>query len=96
MQAQHEHAASSNRAMLDSENHGRPMVAATARPGEFSGRGVVAARAPKENGPRPNARQPGPQQAGVQHAGPQHAQNPHGGEEHHGGGDEHHKEGHHE
>jgi WXXGXW repeat (2 copies) len=43
-QTQHEHAASLNRANFASENHGRPAVAATARPGEFSGRGVVAAR----------------------------------------------------
>ncbi len=43
-QVQHEHAASTNRAMLASENHGRPAIAATSRPGEFSGHGVVAAR----------------------------------------------------
>ncbi len=43
MQTQHEHSASSNRALLASENHGRPAIAATARPGEFSGHGVVAA-----------------------------------------------------
>src|SRR5208337_83465 len=44
-QTQHEHAASQNRALFAATNHGRPPVAATARPGEFSGRGVVAARA---------------------------------------------------
>ncbi len=44
-QMQHEHAASQNRALFASTNHGRPAVAATARPGEFSGRGVVAAKA---------------------------------------------------
>jgi hypothetical protein len=44
-QTQQEHAASHNRALFASTNHGRPAVAATARPGEFSGRGVVAARA---------------------------------------------------
>jgi hypothetical protein len=44
MQSQHEHSASSNRAFLASVNHGRPAIAATARPGEFNGRGVVAAR----------------------------------------------------
>ena len=43
-QVEHEHAASQNRAMFASANHGAPAVAATARPGEFSGRGVVAAR----------------------------------------------------
>jgi hypothetical protein len=45
MQTQHEHAASTNRALLASENHGKPAIAATAKPGEFSGHGVVAARA---------------------------------------------------
>jgi YXWGXW repeat-containing protein len=44
MQSQHEHAASSNRAFLASVNHGRPTIAASARPGEFNGRGVVAVR----------------------------------------------------
>ena len=44
-QREHEHAASQNRALFASTNHGRPAVAATARPGEFSGKGVVAARA---------------------------------------------------
>jgi len=43
-QVQQEHAASQNRALFASENHGAPAVAATARPGEFSGRGVVAAK----------------------------------------------------
>jgi WXXGXW repeat (2 copies) len=44
-QTEHEHAASQNRQMFASENHGAPAVAATARPGEFSGHGVVAAKA---------------------------------------------------
>lgn len=44
MQMQHEHAASTNRAFLERENHGHPAIAATARPGEFHGRGVVASR----------------------------------------------------
>ena len=44
-QTQHEHAASQNRALFASENHGAPAVAATARPGEFSGHNVVAAKA---------------------------------------------------
>jgi hypothetical protein len=43
-QVQHEHLASSNRALLASENHGRPSIAATSKPGEFTGHGVVAAR----------------------------------------------------
>lgn len=36
-------AARDNRQLLASNNHGRPPIAATARPGEFSGHGVVAA-----------------------------------------------------
>ncbi len=44
-QMQQEHAASRNRALFASTNHGRPAVAATAKPGEFSGRGVVTAKA---------------------------------------------------
>jgi hypothetical protein len=43
MQTQHEHSASTNRAFLASENHGRPAVAATSRAGDFN-RGVVASR----------------------------------------------------
>lgn len=43
-QMQQEHAAHQDRANFASVNHGAPAVAATARPGEFSGRGVVAAR----------------------------------------------------
>jgi hypothetical protein len=45
MQTQHEHAASTNRALLASENHGKPAIAATAKPGEFTGHGVMAAKA---------------------------------------------------
>jgi hypothetical protein len=47
-QVQHERAASQNRALFASENHGAPAVAATARPGEFSGHSVVAAKAAGE------------------------------------------------
>jgi hypothetical protein len=55
-QAQHEHSAAGNHAMLASENHGRPTIAATSRPGEFN-RGVVAARPGNERvaAPRPGA-----------------------------------------
>src|ERR1700728_2660988 len=42
-QTQHEQAASHNPAMLASANHGHPAIAATAKPGVFSGPGVVAA-----------------------------------------------------
>jgi WXXGXW repeat (2 copies) len=43
LQEQHLQAARGNRTLLASENHGHPAVAATARPGVFSGKEVVAA-----------------------------------------------------
>ena len=43
-QSGHQRAAAGNHEMLASVNHGRPAVAATAKPGEFSGNGAVAAR----------------------------------------------------
>jgi hypothetical protein len=43
-QTQHAQAAKGNHALLASVNHGRPAIAATAKPAEFGGRGVVAAR----------------------------------------------------
>jgi len=42
MQKQQEHFASTNRAQFASVNHGQPRTAATARSGEFSGRGATA------------------------------------------------------
>jgi len=54
--AQHEHvqAARGNRELRASENHGRPPIAATSRPGAFSGGGVVAARSGGNYNPPPN------------------------------------------
>ncbi len=72
VQGQHQQAASGNRALLASENHGRPAVAATARPGEFSGPHVAPARgagvtaANHPNGGSHPAQQPHPQ-AGQPH-----------------------------
>jgi hypothetical protein len=43
-QIQHEQSAGTNRAQLASVNHGQPSVVATAKPGAFSGEGVVHAR----------------------------------------------------
>jgi hypothetical protein len=43
-QVQHEHAAAQNRQNFASENHGRPAVAATSRPGDFSSHSAVSAR----------------------------------------------------
>jgi hypothetical protein len=43
-QLQHERTASENKALLASENHGTPTIAATAKPSEFTGKGVIAAK----------------------------------------------------
>ena len=45
VQASHVQAASSNRQLFESQNHGKPAIAATAKPGEFSGHNIVAAKA---------------------------------------------------
>jgi hypothetical protein len=50
-QTEHEHAASTNRSQLASVNHGRPAVAASAKPGVFNGKGVVAAKVSNSNRP---------------------------------------------
>jgi len=44
-QTQHKNAASTNQALRASVNHGKPPIAATSKPGVFSGGGVVAAKA---------------------------------------------------
>jgi hypothetical protein len=59
MQTQHEQAARSNRAFLASENHGHPGVAATAKPGVFSGPGVVAAHSSNSMASHGMATRPG-------------------------------------
>jgi WXXGXW repeat (2 copies) len=56
VQAQHEHAARSDRSQFASVNHGRPNVAATPRPGAFNDRGVVHANAAAASNTRANAR----------------------------------------
>jgi hypothetical protein len=74
-QMEHEHSASTNRAQLYSANHGRPSVAASPKPGQFSGHGVVADgraaaanRPPSASANRPastNTNRPGGAQAGA-------------------------------
>ncbi len=59
LQTQHQQAASSNRSLLVSENHGQPVVAASAKPGVFKGPGVVPARPVSENMANANANHPG-------------------------------------
>jgi len=54
-QTQHEHTAASNPSLRYSANHGNPVVAATSKPGEFSGHGVVAARNAEFHPPAHNA-----------------------------------------
>jgi hypothetical protein len=44
-QTQHVQAARANPQMRAEANHGKPLIAATSRPGAFSGKGVVAAKA---------------------------------------------------
>ena len=61
-QTEHEHMAGQNRQNFASENHGRPAIAATARPGEFSGRNVVKA---KSAGAQYHAPKMSPQEARV-------------------------------
>ena len=55
-QQEHIQAARSNRELRASENHGRPAIAATERPGAFSGGGVVAARSGGNYNPPANRR----------------------------------------
>ncbi|HXW40285.1 MAG TPA: YXWGXW repeat-containing protein, partial [Xanthobacteraceae bacterium] len=57
-QLQHERVASANKALLASENHGRPAIAATAKPGEFTGKGVVATKEPGTTPAVPAATRP--------------------------------------
>jgi hypothetical protein len=54
LQIQHEHAASTNRALFASVNHGKPNIAATVKAGQFS-QGVVAAKGANASG-KPLAR----------------------------------------
>ncbi len=53
-QSQHEHAASQNRQLFASENHGRPAIAATGRAGEFNGAHVQRASTAGEAYHAPN------------------------------------------
>ena len=59
-QTQHQQAASANRTLLASVNHGRPDVAASVRPGHFEGRGAIESRRPADsNRPPENKNRPG-------------------------------------
>ena len=52
-QSQHQHVALSNPSLRASVNHGRPAIAATARPGVLTGRGVVGAKSAAPYHPTP-------------------------------------------
>ena len=67
-QLQHERAAGANKALLASENHGQPAIAATAKPGEFTGQGVIASREEKP-ATAPNSKTDGPTAVGPNPAG---------------------------
>jgi hypothetical protein len=54
-QTQHEQTASTNKTLLASVNHGNPAVAATSKPGEFTGKGVVPAKAAQPSASLPKA-----------------------------------------
>ena len=68
-QLQHERTASANKALLASENHGQPAIAATAKPGEFTGKGVVAATGRKARH-RPRRQDDGATAVGPNPTGP--------------------------
>ena len=61
-QVSHQNAARANRALYASVNHGRPAIAATPRPGAFSGAGVVPARAAAGRGSPSGANHLAPRQ----------------------------------
>ena len=67
-QAQHEHAASSNRAQLASVNQGAPAIAATPRAATFKDRNSVAAQGAGTRSAAMSSAQPGPNASHAAHA----------------------------
>ena len=65
-QTQHIQSASRNRELFESVNHGRPAIAATARPGEFSGHEVVRAKSAGPSYRAPTERSAGPNRAAAE------------------------------
>jgi YXWGXW repeat-containing protein len=63
-QTQHLQAASTNRQLYESVNHGKPPIAATARPADFKGHGAVAAKAAAQSYAPPTARTVAPSVSG--------------------------------
>ena len=68
-QTQHRQMASTNKALFASQNHGQPAIAATAKPGEFTGKGVVAAREVKPSSTQPAAKPAGATTLGTNPSG---------------------------
>ena len=68
-QTQHQQMASTNKALFASQNHGQPAIAATAKPGEFTGKGVVAAREVKPSSTQPAAKPAGATTLGTNPSG---------------------------
>jgi len=60
VQTQHQAAASTNKELLHSVNHGNPTVAATSKAGEFKGPGVVATHTGPEGLEKPGLEKKGP------------------------------------
>jgi hypothetical protein len=56
VQTQHVQTASTNRQLYESANHGKPAIAATVKPAEFGGRGIVKAKAAGRSYKPPTAR----------------------------------------
>jgi hypothetical protein len=80
-QIQHQHVAGSNRELFASQNHGKPPIAATPKPTQFSVQGVVAAKAaapyhptPAPGGARPD--KPAPSETVKPAQPPKHATSP--------------------
>ncbi len=63
VQTQHVQSASGNRQLYESVNHGKPGIAATTKPAEFRGHGVVAAKAAAKSYQPPTARPAAPTRA---------------------------------
>jgi hypothetical protein len=68
-QTQHQQMASTNKALLASTNHGQPAIAATTKPGEFTGKGVVAAREAKPGATLPGTKPTGAAALGTNPSG---------------------------
>lgn len=84
MQVNHEHGARDNREFLASVNHGRPAIAATARPAEFHGHDLTPSRPKPGFRPAPGRQMsrdvPRPENSarGVEHGNMNHANMEHG------------------